>query len=72
MAAGAGRGYERIGVGYRRHRRPEPAGQQASVAALPFPDAGFDAALAVLTVHHWTDPLAGSRRCSRSTAGRSS
>jgi SAM-dependent methyltransferase len=27
--------------------------------ALPFPDGHFDAALAVLTLHHWTDPRAG-------------
>jgi SAM-dependent methyltransferase len=28
---------------------------QASAEALPFPDRTFDAALAVLTLHHWTD-----------------
>ena len=28
---------------------------QASAEALPFPDGSFDAALAVLTLHHWTD-----------------
>jgi SAM-dependent methyltransferase len=36
--------------------------------ALPFPDRAFDAALAVLTVHHWPDPAAGlaeMRRVSR-------
>lgn len=27
--------------------------------ALPFPDRAFDAALAVLTIHHWSDPAAG-------------
>jgi SAM-dependent methyltransferase len=27
--------------------------------ALPFPDASFDAALALLSVHHWSDPEAG-------------
>jgi SAM-dependent methyltransferase len=35
---------------------------------LPFADAAFDVALAVLTVHHWTDPEAGlaeMRRVSR-------
>jgi SAM-dependent methyltransferase len=35
---------------------------------LPFPDRTFDVALAVLTVHHWTDPAAGlaeMRRVSR-------
>ena len=28
---------------------------QASAEALPFPDASFDAAMAVLTLHHWSD-----------------
>ncbi len=27
--------------------------------ALPFADASFDVAMAVLTIHHWTDPGAG-------------
>lgn len=33
--------------------------------ALPFPDAAFDAALAVLTIHHWTDPESGLRELRR-------
>jgi SAM-dependent methyltransferase len=33
--------------------------------ALPFPDAAFDAALAVLTLHHWADPEAGLRELQR-------
>jgi SAM-dependent methyltransferase len=28
---------------------------QASAEALPFPDESFDAALAILTMHHWED-----------------
>lgn len=32
---------------------------QATAEALPIPDECFDAALAILTVHHWTDPDAG-------------
>ncbi|MDP9256416.1 MAG: class I SAM-dependent methyltransferase [Actinomycetota bacterium] len=32
---------------------------QAAAEALPFPDASFDAALAVLTMHHWSDWRAG-------------
>jgi SAM-dependent methyltransferase len=32
---------------------------QASAEALPFDDASFDAAMAVLTLHHWTDFRAG-------------
>ena len=43
---------------------------QASAAALPLADATFDAALAILTVHHWPDPLAGLREVRRVTRGR--
>jgi SAM-dependent methyltransferase len=32
---------------------------QAVAESLPFPDDSFDAALAVLTVHHWSDREAG-------------
>jgi SAM-dependent methyltransferase len=32
---------------------------QASAEALPFDDASFDAAMAVLTLHHWSDFRAG-------------
>jgi SAM-dependent methyltransferase len=32
---------------------------QAPAEALPFEDASFDAAMAVLTIHHWTDWRAG-------------
>jgi SAM-dependent methyltransferase len=32
---------------------------QASAEALPFEDDGFDAAMAVLTIHHWSDWRAG-------------
>lgn len=40
----------------------------ATAESLPFPDNCFDAAMAVLTVHHWADPaigLAEMRRVSR-------
>jgi len=38
----------------------------AAVAeALPFPAASFDAAMAVLSDHHWTDPIAGLREMAR-------
>jgi SAM-dependent methyltransferase len=37
--------------------------------ALPFPDATFDAAIAVLTVHHWDDPLLGLAEMRRVTRG---
>ena len=43
--------------------RQRPAGTVQAVQAvaeyLPFPDATFDATLAVLTVHHWQDRAAG-------------
>jgi SAM-dependent methyltransferase len=43
--------------------RQRPAGRapvaQALAEQLPFPAASFDAALAVLTVHHWGDRRAG-------------
>jgi SAM-dependent methyltransferase len=32
---------------------------------LPFADASFDVALAVLTIHHWTDHIAGLRELAR-------
>jgi SAM-dependent methyltransferase len=32
---------------------------QAVAEALPFPDASFDVALAVLSAHHWSDPAGG-------------
>ena len=32
---------------------------QATAEALPFPDKAFDAAMAIMTVHHWTDLDAG-------------
>jgi len=32
---------------------------RASAESLPFPDDSFDAAMALITVHHWADPEAG-------------
>lgn len=32
---------------------------QATAEALPFPDKTFDAAMAIMTIHHWTDLDAG-------------
>jgi SAM-dependent methyltransferase len=37
----------------------------AVAASLPFDDAAFDAAMAILTVHHWPDPTAGLRELRR-------
>nr|WP_202523922.1 MerR family transcriptional regulator [Kitasatospora sp. SID7827] len=50
-------------------RAQRPAGAAPCVAAnaerLPFPDDAFDAAMAVSTVHHWPDPIAGLREMRR-------
>ena len=112
--------YDRIGIGYRATRRPDPrieariwaalrgasrivnvgAGsgsyeQPARVAVavepsvemvrqrprkatpvlraeaegLPFPAGAFDGAMAILTVHHWGDPVAGLAEVRRVTDG---
>ena len=50
-------------------RAQRPAGAAPCVAAaaesLPFADQSFDAAMAVSTVHHWQDPIAGLREMRR-------
>ncbi|MFJ9692566.1 MerR family transcriptional regulator [Kitasatospora sp. NPDC101183] len=50
-------------------RAQRPAGAAPCVAAaaesLPFRDGAFDVAMAVSTVHHWGDPLAGLREMRR-------
>lgn len=50
-------------------RAQRPAGAAPCVAAvaesLPFEDQSFDAAMAVSTVHHWRDPVAGLREMRR-------
>jgi SAM-dependent methyltransferase len=38
---------------------------QASAEALPFDDGSFDAAMAVLTIHHWSDFPAGAAELRR-------
>lgn len=49
-----------------RQRPPEAAKAYQGVAEdLPFADRQFDAAMAVLTVHHWTDFDAGLREMRR-------
>lgn len=54
--------------------RKRPAGAapviQASAEALPFDDGSFDAAMAILTVHHWRDAPAGLREMRRVARGR--
>jgi SAM-dependent methyltransferase len=53
--------------------RQRPAGAAPCIRAiaeeLPFPDRSFDASLAVLTLHHWTDQGAGLAELRR-VAGR--
>jgi SAM-dependent methyltransferase len=50
-------------------RAQRPAGAAPCVAAaaesLPFADQSFDAAMAVSTIHHWHDPIAGLREMRR-------
>ncbi len=43
---------------------------QASAEALPFADKSFDATMAVLTVHHWSDKAAAMRELRRVTRER--
>jgi SAM-dependent methyltransferase len=49
------------------HQRANPAAPavRATAEALPFPPDAFDAALAVLTIHHWPEWRAGLREMSR-------
>jgi SAM-dependent methyltransferase len=42
---------------------------QASAGDLPFADKSFDAAMAILTIHHWPDKEAGLREMRRVTRG---
>ena len=37
----------------------------AAAESLPFADQSFDAAMAVATIHHWPDPIAGLREMRR-------
>jgi SAM-dependent methyltransferase len=50
-------------------RAQRPAGAapclDAVAESLPFEDQSFDAAMAVSTVHHWQDPIAGLREMRR-------
>ncbi len=50
-------------------RGQRPAGAApclaASAESLPFADGAFDAAMAVLSDHHWADPIAGLREMRR-------
>lgn len=50
-----------------RAQRPSTAAPCVAATAenLPFADDSFDAAMAIATVHHWRDPLAGLREMRR-------
>jgi SAM-dependent methyltransferase len=53
-----------------RKRKPEAAKAiRASADDLPFEDKSFDAAMAILTIHHWPDKQAGLREMRRVTRG---
>jgi SAM-dependent methyltransferase len=54
-----------------RAQRPEgaPAAIDAHAEALPLEDGSVDAAMAILALHHWTDPLAGLRELRRVARG---
>ena len=53
-------------------QRPATAGPvvQGRAEALPFADDRFEAALAVLTIHHWSDQAKGLAELRRVTRGR--
>jgi SAM-dependent methyltransferase len=50
-----------------RERHPGVDVRRSGAEELPFPDDGFDAALAQLVVHFMSDPVAGLREMSRVT-----
>ncbi|MEQ9316444.1 MAG: class I SAM-dependent methyltransferase [Henriciella sp.] len=52
-------------------QRPASAAEavQASAESLPFADNSFDAAMASLTIHHWTDQAKGCAELRRVTKG---
>lgn len=53
----------------RKRRRSATTVIQGSAEDLPFKDGSFDAAMAVLTVHHWADKSAGLKEMRRVTSG---
>ena len=54
-----------------REQRPAGAARvvDARAESLPFEDGSFDAAMAILTVHHWEDQRAGLRELRRVARG---
>jgi SAM-dependent methyltransferase len=58
-------------IGMIRKRSPAAAkAVQARADKLPFDDGHFDAAMVLLTLHHWPDKAAGLREVRRVTRGR--
>lgn len=53
-----------------RRSRGSALAVQGRAEALPFADRRFDAAMALLTIHHWTDPVRGLQDMRRVTRGR--
>jgi SAM-dependent methyltransferase len=53
----------------RKRRTTAAPAVQAVAERLPFRDRSFDAAMAVLTLHHWSDKAAGLRELRRVTRG---
>jgi SAM-dependent methyltransferase len=54
----------------RQRRVPAASVIQGHAEDLPFDDKCFDASMAILTVHHWTDKEKGLREMRRVTRGR--
>jgi SAM-dependent methyltransferase len=54
----------------RQRRRGAAPAVRAVASALPFRDASFDAALAVLTIHHWADREKGLAELARAARRR--
>ncbi len=48
-----------------RQRRSRVPVVQARAEQIPFPDNSFDQALAILTIHHWSDPERGLEELKR-------
>jgi SAM-dependent methyltransferase len=54
----------------RQRPQSDTAVVQAAAEALPFADKSFDASMAILTVHHWSDVPKGLREMRRVTRGK--
>ncbi|HEX8622542.1 MAG TPA: class I SAM-dependent methyltransferase [Allosphingosinicella sp.] len=53
----------------RQRRSPAASVVQGRAEQLPFADGAFDASMAILTVHHWSDRAQGLREMRRVTRG---